>query len=69
MVTAFEYEAVDHSSKTLLGQISAETRHDAVRILTSRGLTPVTMSPVRPATRGKNGDRPGEVLRHRASHE
>ena len=55
MVTAFEYEAVDHSSKTLLGQISAETRHDAVRILTSRGLTPVTMSPVRPAIRGKEG--------------
>lgn len=46
MMTAFDYEAVDTSGKPLLGQISAETSRDAVRILISRGLTPVQVSEV-----------------------
>ena len=44
MTTAFDYEAVDSSGKALLGQVSAETSKDALRILATRGLTPVQIS-------------------------
>ena len=44
MTTAFDYEAVDSSGKALLGQVSAETSRDALRILVSRGLTPIQIT-------------------------
>ena len=53
MATAFDYEAVDNAGKTLLGQVSAENQRDAVRNLTSRGLTPVSVSPIRAVAREK----------------
>lgn len=46
-MSAFDYEAVDHSGKALLGQIAATTERDALQILTSRGLTPVSLSAVK----------------------
>jgi general secretion pathway protein F len=49
MTTAFEYEAVDSAGKALLGQVSAETTREAMRVLTSRGLTPVRMVEAKPA--------------------
>ncbi len=53
MATAFDYEAADNAGKTLLGQVSAENQRDAVRNLTSRGLTPVSVSPIRAVAREK----------------
>lgn len=49
-MSAFEYEAVDHSGKSLLGQIVAQTERDALRMLTSRGLTPVSLTVVKAPT-------------------
>lgn len=43
-MSSFEYEAVDHAGKSMLGQVAAQTERDAIRILTSRGLTPVTLA-------------------------
>lgn len=43
-MSAFDYEAVDHSGKSMLGQIAAQTERDALRILASRGLTPVSLT-------------------------
>lgn len=48
-MAAFDYEALDHSGKSLLGQIVAQTEREALRILTSRGLTPVSLATVRPS--------------------
>lgn len=52
MATAFDYEAIDTGGKALLGQISAETSRDAVRILIGRGLTPVNVSAAKPPRSG-----------------
>ena len=44
MTTAFEYEAIDGTGKALLGQVSADSAREALRILASRGLTPIHIS-------------------------
>lgn len=46
-MSAFDYEAVDHSGKSMLGQVAAQTERDALRVLASRGLTPVSISAVK----------------------
>ena len=55
MTIAFEYEAVDTAGKALLGQVSAETQRDAVRLLSSRGLTPVRVTVAKAAQDKSHG--------------
>ena len=47
-MSAFDYEAMDHAGKPLIGQVKAETERDAVRILAARGLTPVSVDATKP---------------------
>ena len=48
-MSAFDYEAMDQAGKPLVGQIKADTQREAVRLLTARGLTPVTIGASKPA--------------------
>ncbi|MBT5238997.1 MAG: type II secretion system F family protein [Rhodospirillaceae bacterium] len=48
-MSAFDYEAMDHAGKPLVGQVKAVTERDAVRLLTARGLTPISIGETKPA--------------------
>lgn len=48
-MSAFDYEAVDHAGKPLVGQVSADTQRDVLRVLSARGLTPVSVTLAKPA--------------------
>ncbi|MGZ0215726.1 MAG: type II secretion system F family protein, partial [Acidimicrobiales bacterium] len=54
-MSRFDYEAVDHAGKPLVGQVSADTQRDALRLLSDRGLTTVSIAPSKP---------PRQVSRH-----
>jgi general secretion pathway protein F len=47
-MAAFDYEAVDHAGKPLIGQIKADTAREALKALSARGLTPVSLGTVKP---------------------
>ncbi len=52
---AFNYEAVDHAGRALVGQITADSRKDALRTLLSRGITPTSVEHLRPHSSGSSG--------------
>ena len=54
-MSRFDYEAVDHAGKQLVGQVSADTQRDALRLLSDRGLTTVSIATSKP---------PRQVSRH-----
>jgi general secretion pathway protein F len=52
-MAAFNYEAVDHAGKPLIGQIKADTEREALKTLTARGLTPVSLDEAKPERRSR----------------
>ncbi len=53
----FLYKAIDRGGQSLEGQLDANGRQDAARLLEERGLTPVRVS----EAPGPNGNRPGKA--------
>lgn len=47
-MSAFDYEAIDHAGKPLIGQVTAESERDAIRLLAAKGLTPVSIDSPKP---------------------
>ena len=47
-MSAYEYEAVDGTGKALVGHIKSDTKKEALRLLASRGLTPVSLERQKP---------------------